>query len=189
MAIESYCQDSKLCQAEAIFNLDKQTINQLINIYNWIQVHMFMPINQLHDKDLLGEYKNLAAKSGGGIFINQMIHNINQVINKKNKQKQYVLYVDHDGPMSVILGYLIVYNDAFLQNDKLNLIKKIDFGADLSFQLYQKENQYNVLVTYKDSYDQANEVILYKGSFKKFKSLYYRKSYDQIIKENLCSYF
>jgi hypothetical protein len=111
---------------------------------------------------------------------------MSDIISNKHPKDQYpkfIVYTGHDDSIMYNIGYLTSVNFS----GKTILKGNAGYGADLSFRLYKLGDKYNVVVSYRNSYYDKKEVVVYSGSFDEFKKTYFmqnqldRQKYKNII--------
>lgn len=172
LALRNYCQhQSSRCNTLRIAQVTPKIMQQSIALFDWAFLHRFVYTQDTGFKAYRTAYLE-STSAEGGIFIAEMIHNLQQVIQHKTPTK-YILYASHDSTLLSALGFLIAKTPKFFMRH-LPVQGDPEFAADLSFRLYQDaKKRYTLQVVFRNgSHDNQPEVPIYLGSFARFKKAY-----------------
>ncbi|KEI35617.1 hypothetical protein FRA_31c04330 [Francisella sp. W12-1067] len=185
--LKDYCSKSGCSIFKTYKALTNSDIDTLVDIFNFNSYHSAIPSQSDGFAGFTEDYLQNSINSNGAVVISQIIFDIKQIISNPNNKKypKYILFVGHDTGIKFNIAYLLSKADKI----KTILTTNPGYGADLSFRVYRTNNQYYIRVSYINSYNSGNNVIIFEDLFSKFEKIYFDNS--QLLKQQYknCSSF
>lgn len=185
--LKDYCLKSGCSVLKTYKALTSSDIDVLIDIFNFNSYHSAIPAQSDGFAGFTKDYLQNSINSNGAVVISQIIFDIKQIILNPNDKKypKYILFVGHDTGIRFNIAYLLSKADT----TKKILTTNPGYGADLSFKVYKTDNDYYIRVSYRNSYNSDNNIIIFEDSFSKFEKIYFDNS--QLLKQEYknCSSF
>lgn len=132
----------------------------MIDIFNFNSYHSAIPAQSDGFAGFIKDYLQNSINSNGAVVISQIIFDIKRIILNPNDKN--ILNIFYLLDTILVLGLILLTYLAKLIQQKKILTTNPGYGADLSFKVYKTDNDYYIRVSYRNSYNSDNNIIILK---------------------------